>query len=318
MQASQLYNLNATSSNDIKDLIKSWENHLLNERRYSSNTVESYLFDVVNFIKFKSEYDAKQITLSDIKNCDVKDVRAFLADRKQHDKCNSSNGRVLSGLSSFFEFLKEMDLISDNIIKQIKRPKLEKKLPHPADLDDIIKIINSDKSKIEWIARRDSFLYVLIYATGIRISEALNLKVSDFKNDYLTILGKGRKERVIPLLNVVFEYLFPYTNVCPYITDKTLNSDELLFWGERGKKLNRTFCATLLTRLGQNIHSDSRLSPHALRHSFATHLIQNSANIRAVEEMMGHSSLATTEKYTKLLTDDLLSAYKKFHPLSKK
>lgn len=318
MQASQLYNLDTTSSNDIKDLIKSWENNLLNERRYSCNTVESYLFDMVNFIKFKSEYDAKRITLSDIKNCDVKDVRAFLADRKQHDKCNSSNGRVLSGVSSFFEFLKEMDLISDNIIKQIKRPKLEKKLPHPAALNDIMKIINSDKSKIEWVARRDSFLYVLIYATGIRISEALNLKVSDFKNDYLTILGKGRKERVIPLLNIVFEYLFPYINICPYITGKTLNSDELLFWGARGKKLNRTFCAAILTRLGQNINSDSRLSPHALRHSFATHLIQNSANIKAVEEMMGHSSLATTEKYTRLLTDDLLSAYRKFHPLSKK
>ena len=107
MQASQLYNLHETSSNDIQDLVKSWENYLSNERRYSKNTVESYLFDVINFIKFKFKYDAKKISLEDIKSCDVKDIRAFLADRKQNDKCNASNGRVLSGISSFFEFLYE-------------------------------------------------------------------------------------------------------------------------------------------------------------------------------------------------------------------
>ena len=122
----------------------------------------------------------------------------------------------------------------------------------------------------------------------------------------------------MPILPIVKEFLWKYVDLCPYIIEKDQNSDEFLFWGEKGGRLSRTFSVKLLRNLEYLVNSGSHITPHSLRHSFATHLIRNNANIRAVEEMLGHASLATTEKYTKLQTEDLLSAYKEFHPLSKK
>jgi len=132
MQESQLYNLGIVSSNDIIELVLSWESYLLKERRYSKNTTENYIYDLIGFLQFKAMYDGEKINLEAIKNCDIKDIRSFLAERKMNVVRNSSNSRVLSGISSFFSYLVLKNVLSYNILLDIKRPKIEKKLPHPA------------------------------------------------------------------------------------------------------------------------------------------------------------------------------------------
>ena len=196
----------------------------------------------------------------------------------------------------------------------MSRPKREKNLPKPASLEEILTLIENSENEAGWINSRNALLFVLIYASGLRISEALSLKQKDLTNSNIIITGKGGKQRIIPILDIVKKYYDIYVKQCPFFSQ---NSD-ILFFGKKGNKLNRTFMAKIIQNIRGQLGLNESITLHSLRHSFATHLIQNNANIRVVQQLLGHSSLSTTQLYTKLSNKSLKNTYLKCHPLSKK
>lgn len=307
--------LKAISSESLSSVIINWFYYIQNELRLSKNTTNSYLTDLELFIKHRYVKKNSTITLSDIKNITANDIREWLSVRKQHDNIkNSSNSRSISALHSFFSYLCDQEFITLNVIDTLSRPKKEKNLPKPASLEEILTLIENSENKKGWINSRNALLFILIYASGLRISEALSLKRKDLTNDNIIITGKGGKQRIIPLLDIVKKYYISYINQCPFIK----NDSEILFFGLKGNKLNRTFMAKIIQNIRVRLGLNDSVTLHSLRHSFATHLIQNNANIRVVQQLLGHSSLSTTQLYTKLSNKSLKNTYLKYHPLSKK
>lgn len=307
--------LKVISSDSLSSVIINWIDYIQNELRLSKNTVNSYLTDLELFIKYRSIKKNSSITLSDIKNLTANDIREWLSIRKKDDSIkNSSNSRAISALHSFFSYLCDQELSTLNIIDTLSRPKKEKNLPKPASLEEILTLIENSENEKGWINSRNALLFILIYASGLRISEALSLKQKDLTNDNIIITGKGGKQRIIPLLDIVKKYYTSYIEQCPFI--KT--DSEILFFGAKGNKLNRTFMAKIIQNIRVRLGLNDSITLHSLRHSFATHLIQNNANIRVVQQLLGHSSLSTTQLYTKLSNKSLKNTYLKCHPLSKK
>lgn len=314
MQSLIIY-LKKITSNDMYIVTNNWIDYIQNELRLSKNTIKSYLSDLVLFFNFIHIINKDQIDINYIKNIKINTIREWLSHRKQNQNIkNSSNSRAISSLHSFFSFLYEKKIIAQNIIDILSRPKIEKHLPKPASLEEILTIIENSENEEGWVNSRNALLFVLIYASGMRISEALSLKQEDFIKDNIVITGKGGKQRIIPKLGILKKYYEDYLSKCPFISQ----NKDIIFFGKNGNKLNRTFMAKIMQRIRINLGLNESITLHSLRHSFATHLIQNNANIRVVQQLLGHSSLSTTQLYTKLSNKSLKNIYSKYHPLSKK
>ncbi|MEJ0010916.1 MAG: tyrosine recombinase XerC [Alphaproteobacteria bacterium] len=286
---------------------------LVQVRRASSNSVTAYTHDVSGFLAFLNLHTASAVDAAALKAVAERDFTAWLAYRLQRGYAKSSNARALSAVRTFFRFLAREAGIENPAALQVSGPKLPKPLPRaPSESQTEAAIAGlGDADKEGWIAARDAGIAALLYGAGLRISEALNLTVGDLQGESLRILGKGGKERVVPLLSVVKQSLHDYLARSPYHDGA---AGQPLFLGLRGKKLQPAVFQRTVQALRRRIGLPESLTPHALRHAFATHLLAHGAELRDIQELLGHASLSTTQRYTHVDAARLLDAYSAAHP----
>jgi len=297
---------------NLRKLVQNWLEQLEVQLRYSEHTVICYRRDMCDFLNFLSNHESDIIDLEILKNLKLSDFRAWLSHRVNNDLSARSNARALSSVKSFFYYLAKLNLINTKIVDSVRRSKLSKLLPKPIPEDNVMKFLNQEfyfENDPQWITNRDRALYTLLYSTGLRINEALNIKTRDIELE-MKIRGKGKKDRIVLLFPVTLERIKTYINTCPYDL-----KDGFLFVGVRGKKLSASSVDYRLKRLQILNDLPEHSSAHAFRHSFATHLIQKGADLRSVQELLGHESLETTQIYTDVDNHNLLKIYEKTHPL---
>lgn len=291
-------------------LVNNFLNFLSIEKRYSFNSISSYKIDIFYFINFLFEQKNKKISKSDLENITIFTFRKYLSSRVNNNISNSSNARLVACLRSFFKYLNDNNLIKNEEIFKLKTPKISKNIPKAIDQIDIEAIFRQIEKlhKIEWCQKRDLALASLIYGCGLRISEGLAICKSDLENsDSLIINGKGKKQRMVPLLPVVKKRIEQYLNILPF----KLEVNEPIFRNQKGNILNRRDFSGLIANVRSNLNLPDTITPHAFRHSFATHLLENGGDLRTIQELLGHEDLSTTQKYTKVDKNRLLSVYEK-------
>ncbi len=315
---SEKYSLEAVDNliaRDLRKFASEWLEFLAVQRKYSEHTLKSYKRDVENFLKFLNQHKGELVSIALLNSLKIPDFRSWLASRSTDGLVVRSNVRAVSSLKSLFAFLSEKHLVDMDAINLLRRPKIPKLLPKPIEEKTIINFLNAEyffEGDLQWITNRDRALYYLLYCTGLRISEALNIKTKDVAPS-MKIFGKGKKERIVLLLPVVIEKIKTYISTCPY----DLN-DGFLFIGLRGKKLLAPYVDARLEKLRLIYNLPDHASAHAFRHSFASHLIQNGADLRSVQDLLGHESLASTQIYTDINDYNILKIYENFHPLAKR
>lgn len=283
--------------------------YLISEKKYSNNTIKSYKIDIENFLQFIKNKLNKTIDKENLIELDFKDFSAWLSNRFNSGLTNRSNARALSAVKSLFKFLQKRHDIFNPIISKIKTPKIQKSLPKTVSLNNFLKIQECIIPLISsvWCQKRDKALLTLIYSSGMRISEALNINNSSFiGNDLIKVIGKGNKERILPLLPIVKMQINEYRDLCPYKTC----FDKYLFVGKSGKKYSPTLFQRLLQKIRRLLNLPENITPHAFRHSFATDLLNAGASIRIIQALLGHENLATTQIYTHLEYKKLIEEYK--------
>jgi len=290
--------------NDIDKKIEEFCEYLLIDKHYSENTIESYKNDLVKFSKFNANK-----SISDITNNDIKE---YLKNLKQSNLDESSISRNISSLKSFYKFLLIEKYITKDPAQNIILPKRRKKLPNTLTMDEVNKLL--DIKLVDNYSYRNKAMLELIYATGMRVSELINLTVYDvnLNEAIVRVFGKGNKERLIPIGDVALKYLIKYMDIRQSLLKKDLN--EYLFLNNHGKQLTRQGFFKVLKNIALVQGIDKDFSPHTLRHSFATHLLQNGADLIIIQELLGHSNISTTEIYTHITNKQLEENFKKYHP----
>jgi integrase/recombinase XerC len=293
---------------------REWLAALEDERRLSDHTLDAYERDTRQFLIFMTGYNGYPARIKDIENLRATDLRAFLAARRKEGTGARSLGRNLAGLRSLLRFLEKTGLVNAAGATAMRAPKQPKSLPKPLTDGQALRITTQEGQLAEepWIAARNAAVLALLYGCGLRISEALDLKPGDFPAGTrgLRVIGKGKKMRLVPLLPVVLEAVETYRKLCPY----ALASDEPLFLGARGGKLQPAIIQREMQKLRGAFNLPDNATPHALRHSFATHLLAGGGDLRTIQELLGHASLSTTQIYTGVDTARLLDIYDKAHP----
>ena len=301
----------------IEDAFTNWLGNLKEVRNLSDNTLISYKHDVKSFIEFMSTHTGSEVSIKYLNDMKISDFRSFLSYLRNKDISSTSIARIISSLKSFFNYLLNTNLIESTVVQSLRTPKQKKSLPRPISSELAIETIKhaQDMEKEKWIGLRNKSILMLLYGCGLRISEALNLNFEDInENDYLIIKGKGNKERMVPLMDYVKNDIENYIHECP----KNFMKDDPLFVGKRLDRLSPRIIQYVLEKIRHNLSLPETATPHALRHSFATHLLDSGGDLRTIQELLGHSSLSTTQKYTKVETEKLYDAYSKTHPLAKK
>ncbi len=279
------------------------------EKRYSLHTVNSYRIDIFYFLDFIFKLRQQIISNNSLENLTVYDFRCWLAKRLE-DHINSSNARAISSLRSFFKFCNQNNLIQNNQITKIRTPKVAKPIPKAVEKIDIDKILMEiiKIRKNQWQAKRDLALLTLIYGCGLRISEALLVNKKSLQNNQtLIVSGKGKKQRMVPLLPIVNQRINEYLQLCPF----EINFEQPIFLTPKGKTLSRRDFSGLVQTIRINLNLAETITPHAFRHSFATHLLESGCDLRAIQELLGHENLSTTQRYTKIDKKHLLEVYAK-------
>ena len=301
----------------IEDAFTNWLGNLKEVKNLSDNTLISYKHDVKSFIEFISTHTGSEVSIKYLNDMKISDFRSFLSYLRNKDISSTSIARIISSLKSFFNYLLNTNLIESTVVQSLRTPKQKKSLPRPISSELAIETIKhaQDMEKEKWIGLRNKSILMLLYGCGLRISEALNLNFEDInENDYLIIKGKGNKERMVPLMDYVKNDIENYIHECP----KNFMKDDPLFVGKRLDRLSPRIIQYVLEKIRHNLSLPETATPHALRHSFATHLLNSGGDLRTIQELLGHSSLSTTQKYTKVETEKLYDAYSKAHPLAKK
>ena len=286
------------------------------ERQYSPHTVAAYHHDLESFFAFAQEHLGVPLSLDDANALAVSDFRSYLSKRRSDGISGTSLGRALSALRSFYRYLDKNNLASNQAIRSVKRPKTPHAVPKPLSPEAALASINMVDALdvLPWIAARDTSILTLLYGCGLRISEALGLQRGDAPfRDAIRIVGKGNKERVVPVLPVVAESVEAYVALCPFV----MTTDRPLFVGVRGKRLNAGVVQRQMRQVRIALGLPDTATPHALRHSFATHLLSSGGDLRSIQELLGHASLSTTQRYTEVDTDHLQRVYRKSHPRAK-
>src|SRR5689334_23381009 len=296
--------------------ITRWLRHLGAERRMSAKTLDAYRRDVSQFLNFLTGHLGSAPTLKQLAKLSPVDIRAFMAAPRGEGAGNRSLMRTLAGCRSFARFLERNGKGKVAALTAVRTPKLPRTLPKPLAVSAAKQITDTDLRESEerqpWIIARDAAVLSLLYGCGLRISEALGLKRKDFteKSDSLIVTGKGNKARMVPLLPQVATAIVHYLALCPY--ENPPNGP--LFVGARGKPLSPRIVQLTMARLRGALGLADTATPHALRHSFATHLLARGGDLRAIQELLGHASLSTTQIYTEVDTSRLLAAYRAAHP----
>jgi integrase/recombinase XerC len=288
--------------------MESWLGSLGDERRMSPKTVEAYRRDVLQFLAFLAEHLGGAPSLRDLAGLSPADVRAFLAARRANNIGSRSLMRALAGMRAFGRFLERNGKGKVGALAAVRAPKIGKTLPRPLAVTAAKRVADPDiaagDGREPWIHARDAAVLALLYGCGLRIAEALSLKRADIgTRDTITVTGKGRKQRMVPLLPQVAKLIADYVALCPF----DLPDDGPLFVGAKGGALSPR-----LIQLALGLPETA--TPHALRHSFATHLLARGGDIRSIQELLGHASLATTQIYTEVDAERLIGAYRAAHP----
>ena len=303
------------AAGDLAEQFAEWRHWLADERRASAHSLAAYERDLAAFLTFLARHQGALPSLASLKRLGRSDLRAYLADRGRRGLQASSTARALSVLRGFFRFLARRGVVENAAVLALRNPKLPKPVPKALTDVEAIDAIEgvADLARQPWIAKRDVALVTLLYGCGLRLGEALTLKRADLtsaRSGRIVVTGKGRKQRVVPVLPVVASALADYAEALPYRGDP-------LFRGARGGPLNPRLVQGLLQRLRLLLGLPSSATPHALRHSFATHLLAAGGDLRAIQELLGHASLSTTQRYTDVDTAGLLAVYERAHPRAK-
>lgn len=291
-----------------------WLESLAGERRLAANTLDAYERDTRQFLSFLTNHVGGPATIGDVSVLRPADLRGFLAFRRREGAGARSLGRHLAGLRSFLRHLERKGLVNAAGAGAIRSPKQPKSLPKPLSDSQALTVVSRDAQMNEepWIAARDAAVLTLLYGCGLRISEALDLMPAAFADrpTALRVTGKGAKTRLVPLLPVIHEAVDSYLKLCPYHLEAT----EPLFRGARGGKLQPAIIQREMQRLRSALGLPDSATPHALRHSFATHLLGSGGDLRTIQELLGHASLSTTQVYTGIDSARLLAVYDMAHP----
>ncbi len=295
----------------LTELIGKWKQYLEAEKMYSEHTLDAYARDLSFFIN----YFAEKQTVSSIENKTVHEFRNFLS-RRLNRVSKTSLSREMSSVRSFYKWLERNKIIKNSAISIVSSPKKDKSVPKALDVEETFLVLDeaAKKAKSKWQGLRDKAICMLLYGSGLRISEALSLNVGDVGNaDCIKIKGKGNKERIVPVLPQVVESVKKYLKKCPY----ELKDGEPLFVGARGDRLSPRIVQRQMQKIRVDLGLSDNLTPHALRHSFATHLLAAGTDLRAIQELLGHSSLSATERYTDVEISTLQKEYDKSEILQK-
>lgn len=297
----------------LRAAIGLWIGWLTGERRASPHTVAAYGRDLALFLDFLRGHLGEVPSLAALGKLKTADFRAFLAARAADGIERASLARALSVLRGFLRFLERRGLASTGALAALRSPKLPAAIPKPLAIEDAMATVDraAGLSTSRWQGARDTAIFALLYGCGLRLSEALGLSRGEAPlGEVLRVIGKGRKERLIPVLPAVRQALRDYLALCPY----PLERDGPLFVGARGGPLNPRLVQRQMAALRGYLALPESASPHALRHSFATHLLGAGGDLRAIQELLGHASLSTTQRYTAVETERLLAVYDAAHP----
>lgn len=300
---------------DVSKMISDWLNWLAGERRFSPYSIAAYQTDLEQFFTFLRRYNNSETTYNCLNSVDRRTIRAWMAEQNMSGKSATSVARNLSAIKSFYNFGSSRYQLDPTVVQSQRGPKGSKSLPKAITEIESTKLLTALEKTAgrDWIAARNYSACLLMYGGGMRIAEVLSLKTSSLlamEDGVLQFVGKGQKERRIPILKQVLHACKNYVKLCP----QHLTSDDFLFIGVRGGRLNPRILQKQLEKLRLQLNLPVSTTPHALRHSFATHLLNNGANLRDIQELLGHKELSTTQMYTRIETKRLMDAFNTSHP----
>jgi len=311
---------------NLKIELQKFADSLLHEDRKSPKTLVAYLNDLSDFITFMNQHLGFTIGLLDLEKLAVFDFRAFLAHLYNKKVTKTTISRKLSAIRTFFAYLDSKKILTNSNLKTLKMQKISEKVPRAVSENIAFDVIDLayNTSKTLWVQKRNKALVCLIYATGLRIEETLNINLSDLpKNTQhtLRVLGKGNKERLVPIMPAVVLLLEDYYHAIPlHLQQKSQTLAESappLFIGEQGNRLNPRIVQRIIEKIRNTLSLHESFTPHALRHSFATHLLNNDVDLRTIQQLMGHASLSATQRYLKVDLKELKKTQLNFHPRNK-
>jgi integrase/recombinase XerC len=299
---------------ELAAAVESWLDHLVLERGHSSLTRDAYARDLQQFCAFLARSLGRAAELADLARLDARALRGFMASRRAQGFSSRSLSRTMSALRTFFRWLEAEQTLKNRAILAIALPKVGHGVPKPLTIDKARSVVDGGMTaELDWITARDVAVLLLLYGSGLRIAEALGIKTKDAPTadrDVMRITGKGGKERAVPALPITIAAIARYRALVPY----TLEPDGPLFLGAKGGPLSPRLIQLAMARMREELSLPDTATPHALRHSFATHLLSAGADLRQIQELLGHASLSTTQVYTEVDREHLLKVYDAAHP----
>ena len=295
---------------DAATLVTKWQRYLTSEKRMSPHTISAYGRDFGGFVQFLRGYKECVSSRSTLSSLEVRDFRAFLANRRQAGVSAQTVARELSAVRNFYRYIARSEGISNDAVKAIQSPKLPRRLPRPLTEESARSVLEGigDTASEDWVAARDGAVITLLYGCGMRIGEALAMNGADVPSgDTMRVIGKRNKERIVPVLQIVRVAIADYQRLCPH----TVEVDGPLFFGVRGKRLGARAVQLAMQKIRAALGLPDSATPHALRHSFATHLLSRGGDLRTIQELLGHSDLKATQIYTEVDTARLKDVYDK-------
>ena len=301
-------------SGALNDAVVRWLDCLAHERGRADLTCEAYARDLRQFLNFLHHQLGYPPCVADLARLETKTFRGFMASRRRQETSSRSLARSLSALRTFFRWLEAEEITRNRAILSVARPKVPHGVPKPLTIGKAAELVDGGMAAdLDWVAARDTAVLLLLYGSGLRISEAIGLKTGEAPSkdrDILLITGKGGKERIVPVLPVAISAIDDYRKLCPY----QLAPNEALFRGAKGGPLSARIIQLAIAKARVNLGLPETATPHALRHSFATHLLSAGADLRQIQELLGHASLSTTQIYTEVDRERLLAVYDAAHP----
>ena len=302
------------AAQDLRAVAGAWLAHMAHDLDRADNTLLAYERDLRQLLAWLEGDLRRPPALADMARLDARQLRRFLASRRQAKVGSRSLARSLSALRAFFRWLEAEDVARNRAVQQVSRPRVGHGIPKPLSVEKAAAVVDGAMTaELDWIAARDAAVLLLLYGSGLRISEALGIARRDAPTEgreVLRVVGKGGKERLVPVLPVTQAAVARYVALCP----RRLAPDGPLFLGAKGGPLSARIVQLLMERLRAALGLPDTATPHALRHSFATHLLSAGADLRQIQELLGHASLSTTQIYTEVDRERLLAVYDKAHP----
>jgi len=301
----------------VATALEDWGSWLRHERRLSERTVESYSHDIAVFMRFMERHFGYAVRMDDLAELGRSELWAFQAERQADGLEPTSMARGLSALKSLYAFLDKRGICTNAAIANAEAPRLPKSVPKPLSVEDAYETLDAaeDIAREPWHGKRDRALFALLYGCGLRIGEAIGLNRRDVAGlERIVVTGKGNKQRIVPMLKFVAHEIEAYLAVCPYDT----GADGPLFVGARGKRLNPALAQRAMRGVRAVLGLTETATPHALRHSFATHLLSGGGDLRTIQELLGHASLSTTQRYTAVDGERLMDIHAAAHPRARR